>query len=158
MASLFQRIAAIEGGEPPEIMVRGVDGAAVGDCQRGNLGVGDEVAAGGCGFLEEVQDLGDVIDVWLENSTDFSVEPACHMPGRFRQCHRPNVSAGTGGDADEGEEYRMGQPHRLVAREALLPPLASAGMKRRGIVVGIQQQIGVGDDHFVLGRESPSAA
>jgi hypothetical protein len=51
-------------------------------------------------------------------------------------------------DTEKGEEGRVGQPDGLLPRQAALAPRFRAFVKRAVVIVCVQQEVGIGDDHF----------
>ena len=144
--SAVERKAAVQARESGEVVVGGVNGGAVRDGERGDLGIGDEIPAGRGRLLEQVEHLLDVGRIGLQDTGYLPAKPGGDVRGCLGQCHWRHIGARVGADAYEGEDHRVGQSDRLVFRETLFPPAARRAVEGRSIVVRVEQQIDVGND------------
>lgn len=65
---------------------------------------------------------------------------------------------GAGGEAQESENHYPGQEDRTASRQAGLPPDARGRVSHGARVVGVDQNVEVGEDHFPSLRVSSRAA
>ncbi len=118
-------------------MVGRVNCSLMGQCEGGDLRVGNEIAArGGCLF-EQFQNPLDVGRIWVQYASYPTAKPAPNLSRRFHKTHWPKIRAGVCADADERKDDRVGQADWLASREARLPPRTGSIVKRGSTVVSI---------------------
>ena len=84
------------------------------------------------------------------------VEPATYTPQGVVRAQWRGHHGRVRRQADESEGHGPGKPHRLFSIDQVLPPRTRGFMLDRRAVVGVEQQIDVGDDHRPRGsRLSP---
>ena len=121
--------------------------AIVLDGESRQMRIGDKIAgrlAGAEHLLKEMPVL-----IGRLNDADTSlIEPTLHAENRLLQCEWALMQARVGADADERGQYWPAKRDRGLAAELFIPPGASGLMVFREAVLGIQENVGVEQDHL----------
>jgi hypothetical protein len=142
----IERVLPLQAFEPGEICIGRAEGGVVFDGERRELGVGHEVGRGVA--LPEQALENRPMDLRGVHEADAGlVQPALHARHRLLQRERPAVQAGIGADADKGRQHRPAETDRIGAAELRVPPGARHGVVFGQAVLGVEQQVGVDEDH-----------
>ena len=147
-ASAGDGVEPAQSREPHEVRVRRVQHGIVVQCQGGHLRVAHQVPRRAEGF-QEFERLAKVVGARGDHLHRRLLEPRAHMSRRFRWRHGIHEGASIGGNADKPESDDMQQPNRFDPGEADLPPTSRFGMGGGTGIVGVEQQVDVGNDHLL---------
>src|SRR5436309_10506059 len=94
-----------------------------------------------------------MIGTGIDDLHDWLGQPRADVPRPLGYTHGFLEDARIGTDPHESEHYRCRQADRFGSRQTPLPPCDSLAMERRIGIVGVEQQVDVGDDQaFFLRR------
>lgn len=111
----------LDPGKPLKIGVGRVDRAPMFDSERGDVGIGREVAGRTTGLEEAPQD-GPVAFAGGDGAGERLVEPGVDVVERTVGAQGPFEETPAGRDPEEGEENDPGEAHLLCGGKGLLQP------------------------------------
>ena len=116
------------------------------DSQRRQVGIGDQV----CLYTSRRQERSQYIAMPLRrlgNPDDLGFEPSVDLAPRFRHGLGALEHARVRDNAQKGEEAWPRQTNRPAAIQLRVEPTARLRMLRKGADVGIDEQVGVEQNH-----------
>ena len=152
-AAAGDRVEPLHAWKPGEVGIGGVNDGAVSNPEGRDQRVRRQPATRP-GALDERQRLIQVRVVCSDDRRHGPLQPAPDFRRRFRR--RQWIAEGSGARAysHEGEQHDRNQAHRLVVAQTSGPPAAGCAMKRTRQIAGVQQEIGVRNDHGVFRSRS----
>ncbi len=117
------------------------------DGERGYLGITDEITSGAEVF-QKFEDFLRVTRPWLEHLHGSLTQPGTNVTDCFLAGQGILECARIGADTHKAEQYYVQEADRLGPGQAALPPRRRFGVKRGLRIVGVEEQVDVGDDHF----------
>ena len=142
-----ERILPAKAGEASEIVVSGSQFGVVFHGERGEVGIGGEIAGSSCCIQESTQDAG-VLGAGMGNGHGRVIEPGLHEgKGRF-DAERLVVQPCSCRDPQKSEDHDPGQEQCFAARKRLFQPGERGSIRRRVSIHRIDKKISVREYHF----------
>jgi len=116
------------------------------DGECGNVGVGDEVSSD-TGSHNELAEYGQMLGTGVKRGYLGQAEPFPNQIDRPFWGDRSNRRSVLGDDPNESRSHHPRKPDSLSPVGHFLPPVAGLLVEWRILVVGVDQQVDVGDDH-----------
>ncbi len=142
-----QRIFPPNVREAVEVGVGSVHGGSVSVSDCGNLCVCREIATR-TGSFQPLQGLKHIGLLRHEKVSHRAFKPGSNVQGSLVDRHRMFEGPPARSNSDKGEKHDSAQTYRFGAFKALFPPGSGGFMETARRVIGVEQKIGVGDDHF----------
>lgn len=140
------RVDPAQSLEAREVCVGRVEDVAALHRQDGKVRVGGEIRRGAQAFELRSEPR----EVPIRGLRDMEVrqgEPDLDSLHHVRHRERPGDDSAVGGDPDEPEDGRPCEPDALRSGEAAVPPSTCRGVRRRVRVMGVNEDVDVGQDH-----------
>ncbi len=137
----------LDSWESAEIVVGGVNRAAVFDGQSGDMGIGTEVA-GQTGPREQVPEDRPMIRTWTNRCDERQSQPFVHVGQRLLRFQRVLENCAPSRDPDEGKNNDPRQANFGRRGKCTLDPLTRRLVHGNVGIDGIDENVGVQEDHF----------
>ena len=113
-----------------------------------DLSIRDEVPCR-ANIFQKLEDFLSVIRARFEHLHHTLTQPGTNVGDAFLPGQRVLEGARIGADAHKAEHDDVQESDGFASGQTGLPPCRSPGMKRRLRIVSVEQQVNVGDNHFV---------
>lgn len=142
----LERVAPAEAGEAAEVGVAGVEFGLVFDGEGGDVGVGDQVAADARGS-ESATHEDEVLPAGVQGRDVGCAKPQVDEVQRLLNCRRMLTQTRMRQQAYESNRDYPRDPNSFRPVEQPFPPMAGRTVKGRAVVLGVEQQIDLRNDH-----------
>ena len=113
---------------------------------RGDHRVGTQIPSRS-GILQQIEEQAERVRTGREQPDGGYGEPLLHDLARPADGHGVFAQRGMGHQPNEREHHDPREAHRPGTGQRTFPPLPRSAMVRRRRVVGVDQEVDVGDDH-----------
>ena len=152
---LLEWVSPAQAGEPSEVPVGGVEDSAILDGQRRQVGVTDQRTAS-LAIQQHFPEQAPVLVAGGQQTHIRLIHPLINNLDGFLWSEPLSGESWVRDDPKKGRDRLPWQTDRRPIRECLLDPRPSLGVLLRAGIVGVQQQVGVENDHRWSGPSSAS--
>ncbi len=151
------RVAPAEAGEAAEVGVVGLDLSLMLHGDSGDVAVGHQISADSCGG-EVSPEVGQVVGSGIYRGDVGELEPLVHVVNGLPGGSRAGEHFGVSHQPYEARRHHPQGSYSLCAVDQVFSPAPGGVVQGSPVVVGVDEQIEVGDNHRALGSAKSSAS